>query len=328
MIRRLLRKSFYATVALLSIGCSIHIASAQTFPSKSVRFIVCFAPGGSTDTVARLFAAALSERWAQQVVVDNRPGGGTIISTEITARAPPDGHTFLIVDPSFAINPGLYKKLPYDPVRDFAPVTLLASLPLMLVVHPSVPAKSVQELIALARAKPGFLSYASAGIGGSSHMAPEIFKHLAHIDIVHIPYKGGGPAVIDLVAGQVSIAFQGIPAVLHHVRAGKLRALAVSSAKRSAIVPDVPTIAEGAGMPGYDVISWQGIFTPAGVPAAIIAKLQSDMASIAHTADIKSKLAALGAEPVGSTPAQFSAYLTSQMETYANVIRTAGIRPE
>ena len=327
MIHRLPGIFFYATLALLDIGCAFDLAYAQTFPVKPVRFIVCFAPGGSTDTVARIVAAALSERWGQQVVVDNRPGGGTIISTELTARAAPDGHTFLIVDPSFAINPGLYKKLPYDPLRDFAPVTVLASFPLMLVVHPSVPAKSVQDLIALARAKPGVLTYASAGIGGSSHMAPEILKNLAHIDIVHIPYKGGGPAVIDLIAGQVSSAFQGIPAVLQHVRAGKLRAWAVSSGKRSAIVPDVPTVAEG-GLPGYEVISWQGIFTPSGVPSAIVARLQAELASVANLAEIKSKMAALGAEPVGSTPEQFLAYLKSQMETYASVIRAAGIKPE
>lgn len=300
---------------------------AQSFPTKPVRFIVAFAPGGGTDTVARVLATFLSERWGQQVVVDNRPGGGTIIATEITSRSPADGHTFLMVDPSFAINPGLFRKLPYDPLRSFEPITIVASFPLMLVVHPSVPAKSVADLIQLARDKPGTLNYASAGIGSSTHMAPEILKAMAAIDIVHVPYKGGGPAVIDLIAGQVSMGFAGIPAVLPYVQAGKLRALAVSSGKRSIAVPDIPTVAE-TGLPGYEVISWQGIFTPAGVPNAIIHKLQADLSEVANLPNVKSKLAALGAEPVGNTPNQFAAYLRTQIDTYTKVIRAAGIRPE
>lgn len=314
-------------VAALCMLCPSQTALAQSFPTKPVRFIVSFAAGGSTDTVARILAVSLSERWGQQVVVDNRPGGGTIISTEITSRALPDGHTFLIVDPSFAINPSLFSKLPYDPMRDFAAVTAVVALPLMLAVHPAVAAKSVADLIALARAKPGVLTYASSGIGGSSHMAGEIFKSMTGIKMVHVPYKGGGPAAIDLIAGQVTSSFQGIPAFIPHVQAGKMRALAVTSEKRSTAVPDVPTIAE-SGLAGYEVISWQGIFTPAGVPPQIVRKLQMDLAEVANLPNVKLRLAALGAEPVGSTPQQFAAYVKAQIETYGKVIRAADIRPE
>ena len=324
--RKAMKRNVTASV-LLCIVCPLQGALAQSFPTKPVRFVVSFAPGGSTDTVARVLATSLSERWRQQVVVDNRGGGGTIIATEITSRALPDGHTFLIVDPSFAINPGLISKLPYDPFRDFEAVTVVASVPLMLAVNPAVPAKSVAELIALARAKPGALSYASSGIGGSSHMSAEILKAMTGITMVHVPYKGGGPAAIDLIAGQVTMTFQGIPALLPHVQAGRLRALAVTSAKRSAAVPETPTVAE-SGLPGYEVISWQGIFTPAGVPKQIVLKLQTDLSEVANLPNVKSRLAAVGAEPVGSTPQQFAAYLKSQIETYARVIRAADIRPE
>jgi len=311
-------------VVLLALSYQI---SAQSFPSKPIRFIVAFAPGGGTDTVARVLATTLSDRWRQQVVVDNRPGGATIIATEITSRSSPDGHTFLIVDPSFSINPGLFAKLPYDPIKSFEPVTVVASFPLMLVVHPSIQAKSVGELIQLARDRPRSLSYASAGIGSSTHMAPEIMKATAGIDIVHVPYKGGGPAVVDLIAGQVSMGFAGIPAVLPHVQAGRLRAIAVSSEKRSLVVPDIPTVAE-SGLPGYEVISWQGIFTPAGVPNVIVHRLQKDLAEVAHLPNVRSRMAALGAEPVGNTPEQFAEYLRSQIASYSKVIKAAGIRAE
>jgi tripartite-type tricarboxylate transporter receptor subunit TctC len=301
-------------------------AGAQDFPSKAVRLIVAFPPGGGTDAVARAIAVPLAQKWGQAVIVDNRPGGGTIIATELTKRAAPDGHTLLIVDPSFAINPGLVKNLPYDPHKDFEPVTIVAKFPLILVAHPSLPATSVSELIALARAKPGSVTYASSGVGGATHLAGEIFKSMSGADIVHVPYKGGGPAVLDLLAGRVSIFFSGV-AVLPHVRSGKLRALALGNASRSAFTPEIPTVSE-SGLPGFEIFSWQGVFAPAGVPKPIVAKIQSDMAAAANQPSVKSQLATLGVEPVTSTPAEFAAYLKGQLSTYAEVIRAAGIKPE
>jgi tripartite-type tricarboxylate transporter receptor subunit TctC len=323
MTGRLLRRAICAVAAACPFFSPAH---AQDFPQKPVRLIVAFPPGGGTDAVARAIAAPLSQRWGQPVVVDNRPGGGTVIATDATRKSAPDGHTLLLVDPSFAANPSLVKTLPYDPHRDFEPVTMVAKFPLILVAHPSVPATTVSELIALARAKPGSLTFASAGSGGSTHLAAEMFKAMAGIDLVHVPYKGGGPAVIDLLAGRVSLFFSGV-AVLPHVRTGKLRALALGNAERSPFTPEIPTVAE-SGLPGYEMVSWQGVFAPANVPKAIVAKLQADLSETANLPSVRTQLATLGVEPVAMSPDAFASYLRSQMATYAKVIRDAGIRPE
>lgn len=306
---------------------SADLTAAQVYPTKPIRFIVAFAPGGGTDIVARSLSQRLSEKLGQQVVVDNRPGGGTIIATDLLARAAPDGHTILIVDPSFAINPSLYRRLPYDPDRDFRPITLVASFPLIVVVHPTLPVRTIKELIALARAKPGQLNYGSAGSGSSTHLAPEILKMMADIDIVHVPYKGGGPAVTELVGGHVALGFLGIPPALPHVKAGKLRALAVTSAARSSAAPDLPTVAE-SGVAGYDVPSWQGVFAPAGTSDNAVNRLNQELSAAAHSPEVKERLAALGAEPVGNSPQEFVKYLKREREKYGAVIRRIGLQAD
>jgi tripartite-type tricarboxylate transporter receptor subunit TctC len=302
-------------------------AAAQTFPAKTVRLIVPFAPGGSTDITARIVAQKLGEAWKQQVVVDHRSGAGGNIGAEAVARAAPDGYTLLLATTGvMSINMFLYKTLTYDAARDLAPVTQIGSLPLILIVHPSLPAKSVKELIAIAKAKPGALTYASSGVGGATHMTAELFRAMAGVDIVHVPYKGSGQAMVDLVAGQVVVAFDQIVSSLPHVEAGKLRALAVTSGKRFESVAKLPTVAE-AGVPGYEAVSWNGIAAPAATPAAILTRVQADTARVLQLPDIKDRFSKDGIEPVGSTPEQFAAHVRSEREKWGKVVKTAGIQP-
>jgi tripartite-type tricarboxylate transporter receptor subunit TctC len=302
-------------------------AAAQTFPAKTVRLIVPFAPGGSTDITARIVAQKLGEAWKQQVLVDNRSGAGGNIGAEAVARAAPDGYTLLLATTGvMSINMFLYKTLTYDAARDLAPVTQIGSLPLILIVHPSLPAKSVKELIAIAKAKPGALTYASSGVGGATHMTAELFRAMAGVDIVHVPYKGSGQAMVDLVAGQVVVAFDQIVSSLPHVEAGKLRALAVTSGKRFESVAKLPTVAE-AGVPGYEAVSWNGIAAPAATPAAILTRVQADTARVLQLPDIKDRFSKDGIEPVGSTPEQFAAHVRSEREKWGKVVKTAGIQP-
>ena len=303
-------------------------APAQEYPAKSVRLVIPFAPGGSNDILGRLIAARLSETLGQQVVPDNRPGAGGSIGAELAAKAAPDGYTLLIGHiGTLAVNPTLYRKLGYNPTTDFQPVSLIAKVPNIMVVHPSLPVRSVKDLIALARAKPGALVYGSGGSGGAGHLATEYFRLMAKIDLVHVPYKGTGPALIDLLAGQTQLVFAGVPGIGGHVRAGKLRPLGVSTATRLAVFPDLPTIAE-AGVPGYEATQWYGILAPAGTPRPIVERLNREIASGLKAKQVHDRLIADGSEPFGSTPEEFSAFIKMEITRWAPVIKAAGIRAE
>jgi tripartite-type tricarboxylate transporter receptor subunit TctC len=299
----------------------------EHYPNHAIRMVVPSSAGGGADIVARIIAPKLAEKLGQQVVVDNRPGAGTLIGGDIVAKAPPDGYTLLMAISTLATNPVIYKKMPYDALRDLAPVTQVASLPNILVVHPSVPVKTAQELIAFARAHPKQLSYGSPGTGTNPHLAMELFCSMAKVGMVHIPYKGSAPAVIDLVAGHITVmaatALTGIP----HVRSGRLRALAVTSDKRTAAAPEVPTIAEAA-LPGYDAVQWYGVLAPAHTPAEIVTKLHAEIARILQLPDVKDRLLGDGADPVGNTPDEFARFIRAETTKWTKVARDAGIKPE
>ncbi|MFG5410130.1 tripartite tricarboxylate transporter substrate binding protein [Piscinibacter sakaiensis] len=286
-----------------------------------------YPPGGFNDTLARTVAARLQTVWGQPVTVENKPGGGTVIGTDAVAKAAPDGSTLFIMPFAFAVNPSLFKKLPYDPVKDFTPITLAATTPNLLVVGPAVQANSVAEVLAQAKARPGGLNYASTGNGSSNHLSMEKFKQMGGVDIVHVPYKGSGLAVTDLLGGQVGLMFDNIPNVIQHVKAGKLKALAVTSPKRSPHVPDLPTVAE-AGIPGYEVSVWFGIAGPGGMPAPIVEKLNAEIVRTLNLPETREKFTALGVDVVGSTPAQFAQHLKEQSAMWAKVVKDAGVTPE
>ena len=314
-----------AAVALL-LSALAAAASAQ-YPSHPVRFIVPSAAGGGTDIIARAVSLKLSEALGQQFVVDNRPGAGQMIGIELAAKAPPDGHTILMAASTLAINPVMYKKVPYDPLRDFAPITQAASLANVVVVHPSLPVKSLAELIAYAKARPGELNFASAGIGTSPQMSIELLKSMAGIDMVHIPYKGTAPGVVDLLAGQVKVMAPNVLTALPHIKSGKLRALAVTSTKRSQALREVPTVAE-AGLPGYDSTQWYSVLAPAGTSRAIILRLHGEIVRALRDPEVGKRLEADGAEAVGSSPEEFAAFIKSETEKWARVAQAAGIKPE
>ncbi len=303
-------------------------AAAQDYPSRPIRFIVPFPPGGGNDTIARTIGQKLTEAYGQQVVVDNRAGAGGIIGAETAARSVPDGYTlFLGGVASHGINPNLHAKLGYDPVKDYAPVSLIASAPLILVVHPSVRANTLKDLIQLAKAKPGTLNFASNGKGGSSHLAAELFMMMTATEMVHVPYKGLAPALTDLLGGQVQLMFSSTVAILPQVRAGKLRPLAMTSAKRSAAMPDIPTVAE-SGVTGYETASWYGVLAPAGTPRPIIDKLSREIVKMVKSADLRERLAADGAEPVGSTPEEFASHIKRELARWAKVIKQARLQAD
>ena len=327
MRRKALRFSALHVLLLVAASFWPPPAAAQTYPQKSVRIIAPFPAGGGTDLFARAIAQKLTPAWGQQVVVDNRSGAGGMIGSDLVARAAPDGYTLLITSSStHAISPHLARKPLYDPLRDFAPVMLIASAPNGLAVHPSVPARSVRQLIALAQARPGEINYASNGSGTLSHLTGELFKLQAGVNMVHIPYKGGPPAVIELVAGQVSVLFTALPTVFAQVHAGKLRLLAVTGERRSAVAMDLPTVAET--VPGFESSQWWGMFAPPATPADLINKLNGDVAKIVGDADVKTRFAAEGAEPVGGGPSNFSAFLKNDFEKWGKVVKQAGIHPE
>jgi len=316
-----------AVSAGLSAALLAGAVCAQGYPARPVRVIVPFAPGGPNEIVARLVAQKLADTLGQPFIVDNRPGAGGNIGTDFVARSAPDGYTLLSAGPgSLVINP-LLGAVPYDTPRDFAPVTIMATAPNVLVVHPSVPAKSVRELIELARGRPGALNYASGGVGSTPHLAGALFAAMAVIRIAHVPYKGTGPAMSDLLGGQVQIAVLGIPAVLPHVKSGKLRALAVTGKRRSPELPGVPTVEE-AGVAGYEVSPWYGLLAPAATPREIVALLGGEVTKIVRGADLAEKLAAQGAEPAGGTPEEFAATLRAEAERWGRVIRDNDIRTE
>ena len=310
-----------SAVAWLAIAGS---AIAQDYPQKTVRFVVPFPPGGATDGLARVLGERMTETWKQQVVIDNRAGAGGNIASELVARAPADGYTIIINGLAHAANLSLYSKLTYDPVKDFAPVTQVVAIDTFLVTHPSVPARSVKELIALARAQPGTLNYASGGNGSSPHMAMELFKMLARIDVAHVPYKGT-QSVIGLLRGETAMLFENLISVGAHVKSGKMRALAVGATKRSSAMPQLPTIAE-AGVPGYDMVLWFGVLAPAGTPRPVVAKLHETIASILARNDVRARFAALGAEPVGSSPEAFDAFIKAEIGKWAKVVKAANLK--
>lgn len=313
--------------ALVSAALFALPAYAQDYPSRPVRLVVPFAPGGPNDIIARLVGGRLSDALGQQIVVENRAGAGGNIGTDFVAKAPPDGYTLLSAGPgSLIVNP-LLGAVPYDTARDFAPVSMMASAPNVLVVHPSLPARSVKELIELARARPRELNYASGGAGSTPHLSGALFAVMAGIAIVHVPYKGTGPASADLLGGQVQMAFFGIPPLLPHIKSGKLRALAVTGKRRSPELPEVPTVHEAA-LPGYEVSPWYGLLAPAGTPHPIVRKLNAEVTKIVHSAEMKKSLASQGAEPVGGTPDEYAAVLRADTATWARVIKEAGLRGE
>jgi len=322
------RSGAWLALALAFTGLlAAEVAPAQPYPTRPLRIVVPLAPGGTTDILARMTAQRLSEVLGQPVVVDNRPGGGGTIGNRIVAQAPGDGYTLLMATPTMTINPSLHRDAGYDAVRDFAPVSLIAAIPIVLAVHPAVPARSVKELIALARAKPGTLNYASSGSGGGPHLSAALFADMAGIDIVHVPYKGSGPALTDLLGGQVQMQFSGLPPLIAFIRSGRLHALAVGGVSRSSALPDVPTVAE-AGLPGYDAASWQGIALPASAPKRIVDLLAGEIARFVATTEARTRLAELGAEPVGGTPQAFAAFVRAEVPKWAQVIRRAGARAD
>lgn len=296
---------------------------AQSYPDKAIRMIVPFSAGAGTDLLSRVIARKLQEAWGQNMIVENRPGGGTIIGVEIAAKAPPDGYTLVMVTPSFIINATGIKKLPYDSIRDFAPVTLFATSPLLLVAHPSLPVKSVKELIALAKARPAQITYASAGNGSPTHLGMEVFKSLGAV-MIHVPYKGAAPGVIDLLGGHVQVMMTTLAFVKPHVETGKLNALGVSTAKRLASLPKVPAIAET--VPGYEVINWWGVLAPANTPGAIITKLNGGMVNMLRDADVQETLAREGIDRAGSTAAEFSAFIRSEIAKWTKVAKETGVQ--
>ena len=299
---------------------------AQAYPTKPIKLVVPFPPGGAVDIVARVVGQALSEAWGQQVVVDNRPGAGAIIGTDLVAKAAPDGYTLLMGSVGMlTINPSLYAKLPYDPVKDFAPVILVGGTACVLLLHPSLPPNSVGELIALAKSKPGQLNVASAGSGNVTHLVGEIFRSRAGVEWVHVPYKGSAPALTDLLGGQVQVMFDVMLSALPHVKSGRLKALAVTSIKRSPQLPNVVTLNE-SGLPGFDVSSWWGVAAPAGTPKEIIAKLNGEINKSLGTAKVKERLYSLGADPIGGTPEQFSKHIRGEMAKWAEAVKTSGAK--
>ena len=318
------RMPVYLSVVAMLIGAATH-AHAQTYPSRPIRYIVPQAPGGSSDTLARIVTQRAGEGLGQQLVVDNRPGATGIIGAEVVARANPDGYTLLQVATSHATNPGMQAKLPYDTVRDFAPVSLLSQQPNIFLVHPSVPVKTVKDLIAYVKSKPGQVNFASSGTGGSQHLAGELLKSTAGIEMTHIPYKGSPPALVDVLAGRVPLMSSTMPPALPHIKTGKVRAIAVTSAKRSPVLPEVPTVAE-SGVPGYEAIAWQGLVAPAGTPRPVIARVNAEFVKALKLPDVVAKLNDQGLETVASTPEWFAQYIKTEIAKWSKVIKAAGIK--
>jgi tripartite-type tricarboxylate transporter receptor subunit TctC len=301
-------------------------AAAQDYPTRPVRVIVPFPPGGVNDTVGRMISTQLSERLGKQFVVENRSGAASIVGSELAANAPKDGYTLLIVSLVNAVNPWLYK-LPYDPVTSFTPIAFLATAPNVLVVNPELPAKSVKELVALAKEKPGGVPYASAGVGSFMHLGGELFRLMAGVDFLHVPFKGGGPAIIDLIGGHTKVGFATTITTSPHIRTGKLRALGVGATTRSPLLPDVPTIAE-AGVAGYECANWVGIVAPAGTPTAVVAKLHREILAIQETSEAQKQLAAQGAEAMRMSPSEFGDFMMKEMAKWERVVKEGGIKTE
>ena len=317
----------WAAVAGLAV-LAPDISHSQAYPSKPVRLIVPYAAGGPVDSMARLLVPRLVDLWGQQIVIDNRAGANSIVGSEVAARAAPDGYNLVLISASFTVNATLYPKLPFDPIRDFTAVTLVASGPGMLVTHPSLPVRNLKELIALAKAKPGQMSYGSAGAGApTSHLGMELLKSTAGIDIVHVPYKSMAPALIDVLGGQIQMSMPTVNVVLPHIRSGRLRSIGVSSLQRSPAAPDVPTLAE-AGMPGYEAINWFAILGPSGIPAAIAEKIHADTAQVLKSPELRERIGAAGMEPKSIGPAELAAYMKTEIVKWGKAVKVSGAKPE
>ena len=314
-------------LAVLSLAMVFN-AAAQGYPAKPIRFIVPYPAGGPLDTVARLLGSKLAESMKQPVVVDNKPGAGGNIGADFVAKSPPDGYTILMgAVATHAINPSLYASIPYDPVRDFIPVTQVASTPNVLVVNPSIPASNVREFIAYAKANPGKLNFGSGSTGSAGHLAGELFNTMAGVRMVHVPYKGAGPAMQDLVGGQIQLMFDNLASSLGQIKAGRVKALAVTTAKRTSLAPDLPTISE-SGLPGFDISTWFGIFVPAKTPQPIVDKLHAELVRALAMPDVREAMIKLGAEPVGSSPQEFAAYIKSEADKYAKLVKASGAKAD
>ena len=301
------------------------LSLAQAYPSKTVRLIVPFAAGGSTDVIARTLAPRLAEAWGQQVIVDNRPGGNTTIGTDIVAKAAPDGHTLLVTPAPFTVVPSVMKKLPYDPAKDFEPITLINTTPMGLVVHPGVPAKNVRELVALAKARPGQMNFASSGNGGVPHLSGELLNAMAGVKMIHVPYKGNAPALVDLIGGHVDMAFNGLTSVMPLIKSGRLRVIGVTSLGRTAALPEVPTLDE-QGLKGFQSVAWNGLTAPARTPKDVIAKIADSAVRIVKSPELAEQLKRDGSDPVGSTTAEFVTHLRDEVAKWKQVLERAGIK--
>ena len=310
---------------LLVFSFSAGLVQAQNYPSKPVRLIVPFAAGGSTDVIARILAPKLSEVWGQQVLVDNRPGGNTVIGTDIVAKSPPDGHVLLVTPAPFTVVPSVLTKLPYDPAKDFEPITLINTTPMGFVVHPGVPAKNLKELIALAKARPGQMNFGSSGSGGVPHLSGELLNTMAGLKIIHVPYKGNAPALADLVGGHVDMAFNGLTSVMAFIKSGRLRVLGVTSLTRTAALPEVPTFDE-QGLKGFQAVAWNGLTAPARTPKEAIVRIQEASARIIKSPELAEQLKRDGSDPVGSTTAEFTAHLRDEVVKWKKVLDRAGIK--
>jgi tripartite-type tricarboxylate transporter receptor subunit TctC len=323
----------YARFAIIALGMTSALVqapiacSAETYPTKLIRIIVPFAPGGGTDVTARQISQPLSEKLGQPVIIDHRPGAGTMLGTELAAKSAPDGYTLLIAAAPHAINPAVYRKVKYDPIRDFAPITLAISFPYVIAVHPGIPVRNIKELIAYAKANPGRLTYASSGTGTTNHLAGELFNRMAGVQLVHVPYKGGGPALTDAIGGHVSIIFGTILETMPQVRNGKLRGLAVTSGKRAAFAPELPTVAEG-GISGYDVTGWYAFLAPAGTPPGVVSKLNEEMTRILATPAVKERFLAMGAESWPTSPEKAREFIAAEVVRWDKLVKAAGITAE
>ena len=323
MARSIFRAAAAALLALLCVHATVH---AQDYPSRTVRIVIPFPPGGTSDILARTLAQKLTEEWGQQVIAENRPGAAGNIASEYVAKAKPDGYTLLInTVGTHAINPAIYPNLPFDPVKDFTLITNLVNLPSLLIVHPSVPAMSAQELIALAKKRPGALNYSSAGSGSQPHLTAEMFKTMAGVDLLHVPYKGAGPQLVAIISGEVSLTFATAPAAVPLVKNNQARAIAVTSAERVAALPDVPTLNEAA-LPGYIAVGWNGLVGPAGIPAPIVAKIHAAVAKIYGQPEMRNRLIGLAAEPAISTPEEFSALVRSEIVKWSKAVKDSGAK--
>ncbi len=316
-----------APALLAAVAASGSAFAAQPYPTKTIRWVIPYPPGGPVDVVARPVAQRLTEAWGQPIVLDPRPGAGTIIGTDLVAKSAPDGYTLLLTAAQHAVVPSVYSKLPFDTAKDFTPVSQFVSGPFVLAVHPSVPAKTVRELIALAKSQPGQILYASAGSGSVNHLSGELFKTMARIDIVHVPYKGGAPATTDLVGGHVAMMFHSIVGVIPYARTGRLRALAVTTPNRSALVPDIPTMIE-SGLPGFEVETWYGALGPAGLPRDIVDRLSRELDRILKLPEMRARLQSQGVEPVGGAPEQFGARIAADLARWARVARESGAKAD